>query len=559
LGQFKLGVANPAYGRSDLISQLKRLAGRGWSAIAIVGRRGVGKSRVLYELLRSHQGSDERPSAVVTWISAPSQFAESEFIESVLERLTISVENTIARHLDAKPIEVRRLETKYTLIGIGVYFAIMFVAFWTYTLATTWSRLIDNNYIWAFVPVLLGVVASLVILVRHLTQIQPVDLSPWLERDRSNSPHTVLLYREALQVRDFLNRRRSAQEKTVSRLQLLETARIVLIIGLVLTVVALVLLFLTNTQTYMTPEFFLFLLPACLLLLTLVFVRGRSLRMEPSQGLMTLISEYREFAEKTVYRIRNAALGKREEDKFEIVICIDELDKIVEIDELRAFLRRMKAIFEIPGVYYYLSLSEDGLRALVLGPAMGKNEVDSAFDHILRVPALDNETGARIAQEYLQNRGIVPQDSRLFLVIAATSFGVPRDIIRRCDELLSSQQGANTRPADVSDNLRIRQAQLAYEGSLLTREEYNEVSGDPNAAARFLESNVTIGLDKEIRAIMLSLWVLSLISLVVQSERPDQSATLEQLRNIGYRISEAYAEDLIDELRELQSKMLGQN
>ncbi len=47
--QFAMGMTDQMRGRNEVISQLISLAGRGWSSIAIVGRRGVGKTRVLYE------------------------------------------------------------------------------------------------------------------------------------------------------------------------------------------------------------------------------------------------------------------------------------------------------------------------------------------------------------------------------------------------------------------------------------------------------------------------------------------------------------------------------
>jgi hypothetical protein len=92
-------------------------------------------------------------------------------------------------------------------------------------------------------------------------------------------------------------------------------------------------------------------------------------------------------------------------------------------------------IFEIPGAYYFLSISEDGLRALYLGAAEGKNEIDSTFDHIIRIPPADCDLGEEIARAYLNKHSNIPRDKRIDRTIAAISYGVPRDIIRRCDEI----------------------------------------------------------------------------------------------------------------------------
>ena len=60
---YEIGLTGNLLGRGNLILELKSLAGRGWSSIAVVGRRGVGKTRALYELLEQHRGVD-KPSTI---------------------------------------------------------------------------------------------------------------------------------------------------------------------------------------------------------------------------------------------------------------------------------------------------------------------------------------------------------------------------------------------------------------------------------------------------------------------------------------------------------------
>jgi hypothetical protein len=433
----------------------------------------------------------------------------------------------------------------------------VFVLIGAYSLIST-GRLDNSQFAGAWFPVFLVFAASLAVLGTHLSRLQPVDLSPWLERDRANSPHTVLFYREALQAREFLNSRRRTQRGTVTSTQLLNYVRIA------------VMLVLSVTGSFYIIETIRFpdslwsnlqiLVPIVFLLLFLVYVRGSNMQIVPGFSLMSLISMYREFAEKAVYRIRQGALGERNASDFEVVVCIDELDKIVELDELRIFLRRMKAIFEIPGVYYYLSLSEDALRSLYLGAAEGKNEVDSAFDHIVRIPPLDAETGAQIAAEYIRKHTTQMDHAnveKISRTIAAVSFGVPRDIIRRCDELLAEHDIAQTPPGHVSDDFRRRQAELAYGESLLTKREFSLFASESTTAAQEIGHAMENGLsDGRSAKIMLSLWVLSLISLVSQRDGDSWRETIEKLRDIGYRIPEEPAANLSAELRQIQDAVL---
>ena len=145
-------------------------------------------------------------------------------------------------------------------------------------------------------------------------------------------------------------------------------------------------------------------------------------------SLMSLISEYRNFASEVVFRLEHDALGPDVSNRPKVLICIGmRLDKIIEFEEVRIFLRRMKGVFEIPGIDYYLSLSEDSLAALYLGSAEGKNEIDSSLDHIVRIPPLTWEECREVADAYLQARSSGQIGERAVDILVAVSYGIPRD------------------------------------------------------------------------------------------------------------------------------------
>ena len=77
------GIPVELMGRADLLKALHGLTKRGWSTIGVVGRRGVGKSRLLRALLLSGFEAQSKP-LVKVWVSSPSKFHEEDFISSML-------------------------------------------------------------------------------------------------------------------------------------------------------------------------------------------------------------------------------------------------------------------------------------------------------------------------------------------------------------------------------------------------------------------------------------------------------------------------------------------
>ena len=83
--------------------------------------------------------------------------------------------------------------------------------------------------------------------------------------------------------------------------------------------------------------------------------------------------------------------------------------------------------------------------------------------------------------------------------------------------------------------------------------------GDAREAAEklreFFDNELDDDKQKSVQ-VVLSLWVLSLISLAVQSSEDEWVEWSEKLRDIGYRILEEPAENLVEELRNVQDVIL---
>ncbi len=555
-----LGTPVELFGRDDTLRNLRNLAERGWSTIGIVGRRGVGKSRLLFALYEDKFAESVTPTIKV-WVSSPSKFQEEDFIYSIFERLALSTEATIANYLNAKPLSVRRMESRGAQVGGWLYAGtLILLAFLVFQM---YDRLTRADIIITWLPILGIVCTSLWLFLDYLSRLQPVDLSSWLQRDRSHNPHTVMLYKEVYDVlKNLRERARVTTGKSFNSGNLLRIAALILLS--ILCVTSAVIIFMDLDRRVIASRIFVLLI---LFLLCgggwiYLFQRGGSHDEKGTiygKSLMSLVADYRAFATTIVYRLRQGALGHKAERKFSVLICVDELDKVVDFEEIRAFVRRIKAIFEVPGVYYYVSLAEDTLTSLYLGPATGKNEIDSAFDHIIRIPQITCDVGESIASQYLTSHGFINQPPKLTRMIATVSFGVPRDIIRRCDELIALEKRDSIRATDVPHIVRQMHMRMAYELHQLSKSQMDQLSslrsGASAAVARTISTN---GVESDAqRRLILLLWLISLIEMAI--ELPDTEKWLqvtEELSSLGYRISIDPIGDLAIELEQLNAQML---
>jgi hypothetical protein len=197
------------YGRSEVLRGLRNLARRGWSTIGVVGRRGVGKSRLLHALATAETDGKEEPIINVS-VSSPSRFQEEDFIRSMLERLALSTEASIARYLGVRPISIRRMDSRTAQVGTYFYTGALIVLA-TIVLSRA-GRLSQVDIVVIWLPILALVFASILLYLRYLSKLQPVDLSSWLRRDRIHNLHTVILYREVYEVlRDLRHRAQSGR------------------------------------------------------------------------------------------------------------------------------------------------------------------------------------------------------------------------------------------------------------------------------------------------------------------------------------------------------------
>jgi hypothetical protein len=531
------------------LEQLRNLTRKGWSTIALVGRRGVGKSRILHQILRGNPNGSHRPQ-IGLWITSPAKYEEKDFIANVLERLAEETERAVSVRMGADPLAVRMLEARVKplyLITYGLLSLVLFIL-----ISTVGSQLSEPMLILTLVPVYLTALISAVAMIAYYYKVQPVNLMSWLETS-TKEPQAVLLYKETMGVFHFLHEsgRKTLEEYTLGLRK-----------ALLLSLAVLFFIFLLVFLVYTSFTWFLVLLVIGGGWL-LVFTRRPKQTIGSDRGLMLLVTKYREYVRTVVRRIELGALGSMSSAPG-LVICIDELDKIVELDEVRDFVRRIKGIFEVPGVFYYLSLAEDSFVSLSLGSVEGKNEIDSSFDHIVRIRPLPCVNSTEVVQAYLEKLKTRDYHERLARTIAAASFGIPRDILRLCDEVSANTEGTlKANPDRLVRNNRYLQIDLNYELHRISIDLKMGLKSAPKQCAAFAESVIAKGFPDNnclgtynLRAIVAT-WLLALLELSVSIE--DQVVwvdTTETISDIGSQLSIYPIEDILPEVQKLHELLV---
>ena len=241
-----------------------------------------------------------------------------------MEEITTNVENAISQNLGAKPIEIRRFENKITVIGSLVYFLGFILTLVIFFLVI--NNFKDDYILSIWLPVGIVLFSSTIILINHLVRIQPIDLSSWLEKDRSNNPHASMLYRESQKVREFISSRSSSHEGIIAKGQKRSNFPFIFLVA-ILTVILFDFLYfvpyliqnIINDMGIDAISQYRLILE--LIILILVVIKLSSYfnvgHINPKGGkLISLISEYRKFLKSIVYRVRNGALGQVQKKKF---------------------------------------------------------------------------------------------------------------------------------------------------------------------------------------------------------------------------------------------------
>src|SRR5205085_2338372 len=162
----------------------------------LVGRRGIGKSGILFELFKANNTgkhhTDLSPdpknepvppiedlSCISVWLSIPSKYEEAEFVETVLEQLAFETEKSIARFLGVEEQTIRKLEAQLARAGIWVL-AWMLTCLGLLLIINS-AMAISSQVFLSWVPVVLLCLIAIGLAIIEVATLEPIDLTSWLE------------------------------------------------------------------------------------------------------------------------------------------------------------------------------------------------------------------------------------------------------------------------------------------------------------------------------------------------------------------------------------------
>lgn len=156
-----------------------------------------------------------------------------------------------------------------------------------------------------------------------------------------------------------------------------------------------------------------------------------------------LVKRFREF----LTRITAELAAEDERKPGRVLIGIDELDRIGTGEPARRFLNEIKAIFDVPGCHYLVSVSTEAQYDFELSGMGLRSVFDSSFDEVVRVDYLDFQYAQRLLRRYVLGL------SEQFQALAyAFSGGLARQLVRTARaivELAREQPGR-----DIADVVR---------------------------------------------------------------------------------------------------------
>jgi hypothetical protein len=137
-----------------------------------------------------------------------------------------------------------------------------------------------------------------------------------------------------------------------------------------------------------------------------------------------------------------------------VVIAIDEMDKLESDEKAERFLNEIKALFGISDCFYLISVSESAMSSFERRGLPFRDVFDSSFDRIIFVNYLNYQSA-----NDLLNRRVIGLPVPFVSLCYCLSGGLPRDLIRKCRDLLA-QNPENKTLADLCNHLILTDIQV---------------------------------------------------------------------------------------------------
>jgi hypothetical protein len=194
---------------------------------------------------------------------------------------------------------------------------------------------------------------------------------------------------------------------------------------------------------------------------------GTGLNLSSTQGfteqvmtLPELIDDYRDFAERVVAALQQAASANEDKDHpaeagnenidVRLVIGIDEMDRIEDAESAGKFLAELSSVFGTSHSVYLISVSPEALAAGGRRMVPLKTASSGIFDDMVWVEPLDLPTAGD-----LLDRRVIGLPASFIALCYVLSGGLPRDLLRIARTIFSVKSGASKELglAEVTENV----------------------------------------------------------------------------------------------------------
>jgi len=122
-------------------------------------------------------------------------------------------------------------------------------------------------------------------------------------------------------------------------------------------------------------------------------------------------------------------------EEFQIIIGIDELDKLESDEKAQRFLNEIKSVFGLQRCFYLISVSENAMSNFERRGLPFRDAFDSSFDNIVYVDYLSLAAARKLMEQRVVGRPIP-----FFCLSYCLSGGLARDLIRTFRHLLELRQ-----------------------------------------------------------------------------------------------------------------------
>ncbi len=139
-----------------------------------------------------------------------------------------------------------------------------------------------------------------------------------------------------------------------------------------------------------------------------------------------------------------------------VIIGIDELDRIGTGEPARRLLNEVKAVFDVQGCYYLVSVSTEAQHDFELSGIGLRSVFDSSFDEVVRVDYLDSAYARKLLRRY-----VLDLSEQFHALAYVFSGGLARQLVRTARSIV--ELGREQPGRDIADVVR------ALVGAELTR------------------------------------------------------------------------------------------